>query len=166
MPKLREYSRQEYLGKRELQKIQELKDSIEDEQYLFSGERLTAAEQIELQRKKKLLETAEAHKRQIEKMNVEGYKMPESYDETTQEGREKRKAAMYERYHEEEDKDEATPWKEQEKWEAEQVNKTKMQLGTKERRSNKKDYDLVMDDQIDFIKHEYLSGDRVDSTLL
>mgnify|MGYP000143914789 FL=1 len=89
VPKLREYSRQEYLAKREDQKIKELRDSIEDEQYLFSGIKLTAAEKQELQTKRKLLETAEAHKRQIEKMEVEGYRMPESYDESTQEGRDK-----------------------------------------------------------------------------
>ena len=161
VPKLREYSRQEYLGKREEQKIQELKDAIEDEQYLFSGVKLTATEKQELQRKRKLLETAEAHKQQIEKMKVQGYHMPESYDDSTQEGRDKRKAALYERYHEEEDEDEATPWKEQERWEGAQLGKTHMQLGTKERRARQKQYDLVIEDQIDFIKHEYLTGDRV-----
>lgn len=161
VPKLRKYSRQEYLAKREDQKIQELKDMIEDEQFLFSDVQLTPAEKQELQRKRKLLETAESHKKQIEKMKIEGYHMPESYDDSTQEGRDKRKAALYERYHEIEDDDEATPWKEQEKWEGAQMNKTKMQLGTKERRARQKQYELVMEDQIDFIKHEYLTGDRV-----
>lgn len=160
IPKLREYSRQEYLGKREDQKIQELRDMIEDEQFLFSGVQLTESEKADIQRKRKLLEIAESHKKQIEKMKIEGYHMPEDYDESTQEGRDKKKAALYERYHEEEDEDEATPWKEQERWEGAQIKKTKMEVGTKEQKSKSKSYDLIMEDQIDFIKHEYLTGDR------
>eukprot|EP00210_Caulerpa_lentillifera_P006915 g6612.t1 len=160
VPKLREYSRQEYLGKREDQKIQELRDMIEDEQFLFSGVQLTEMEKQDLQKKRKLLELAESHKKQIEKMKVEGYHMPESYDESTKEGRDKKQAAMYERYHEEEDEDEATPWKEQERWEGAQLKKTKMQVGTREQSVKSKSYELVMEDQIDFIKHEYLTGDR------
>lgn len=96
--KLREYSRQEYLVKREEKKIQELKDAIQDEEYLFAGIELTEKEKAESRRRKKLLEVAEEHRRQLDKLKIEGYQMPEDYDETTKEGREKKNAALYERY--------------------------------------------------------------------
>ena len=46
---LRKVSREEYLKKRERQKLDELKDSIEDEKYLFEGTELTAAEKRDIE---------------------------------------------------------------------------------------------------------------------
>uniref|UniRef100_A0A6N2KDH5 Uncharacterized protein n=1 Tax=Salix viminalis TaxID=40686 RepID=A0A6N2KDH5_SALVM len=48
---LRKVSRQEYLKKREQKKLEEIRDDIEDEQYLFDGVKLTEAEYHELRRK-------------------------------------------------------------------------------------------------------------------
>ncbi|RDY02731.1 Pre-mRNA-splicing factor ATP-dependent RNA helicase DEAH1, partial [Mucuna pruriens] len=45
---LRKVSRQEYLKKREEKKLEELRDDIEDEQYLFDGVKLSEAEYREL----------------------------------------------------------------------------------------------------------------------
>uniref|UniRef100_A0A6N2KNV3 Uncharacterized protein n=1 Tax=Salix viminalis TaxID=40686 RepID=A0A6N2KNV3_SALVM len=45
---LRKVSRQEYLKKREQKKLEEIRDDIEDEQYLFDGVKLTEAEYHEL----------------------------------------------------------------------------------------------------------------------
>ena len=41
LPELREVSRQKYLEKREEKKLEELKDALEDEKYLFEGVNLT-----------------------------------------------------------------------------------------------------------------------------
>ncbi|KAK6128155.1 hypothetical protein DH2020_038108 [Rehmannia glutinosa] len=51
---LRKVSRQEYLKKREQKKLEELRDDIEDEQYLFDGVKLTEAEYRELRYKKEI----------------------------------------------------------------------------------------------------------------
>ncbi|KAJ8451441.1 hypothetical protein Cgig2_017832 [Carnegiea gigantea] len=53
---LRKVSRQEYLKKREKKKLEELRDEIEDEQYLFEGVELTEAECRELRYKKEIYE--------------------------------------------------------------------------------------------------------------
>ncbi|KAL2455643.1 helicase domain-containing protein [Forsythia ovata] len=53
---LRKVSRQEYLKKREQKKLDELRDDIEDEQYLFEGVKLTEAEYRELRYKKEIYE--------------------------------------------------------------------------------------------------------------
>ncbi|KAG5229513.1 pre-mRNA-splicing factor ATP-dependent RNA helicase [Salix suchowensis] len=45
---LRKVSRQEYLKKREQKKLEEIRDDIEDEQYLFDGEKLTETEYHDL----------------------------------------------------------------------------------------------------------------------
>lgn len=57
------------------------------------------------------------------------------------------------------DTDEATPWKEQERWEAAQMKKTNRLKDAKD--DIQKKYEILLEDQIDFIKHEYLAGERV-----
>ena len=44
VPELRKFSRQEYLKKREVSKLEELKGMIEDEEYLFADTELTEQE--------------------------------------------------------------------------------------------------------------------------
>ncbi|KAF3605874.1 hypothetical protein DY000_02048879 [Brassica cretica] len=65
----RKVSRQEYLKKREHKKLEELRDEIEDEQYLFSGENLTETELREFRYKKELYDLAK--KRTEDEDNVE-----------------------------------------------------------------------------------------------
>lgn len=57
------------------------------------------------------------------------------------------------------DDEEATPWKEQENWEADQIKKASMKVGTKDRKG--KEYDLVLPDQIEFITDMVMAGDVV-----
>ena len=66
IPTLREVSRQEYLKKRETQKLQELKDSIEDELYLFKDVKLTKKEQKEYEYKKRVFELASKRIKEID----------------------------------------------------------------------------------------------------
>lgn len=60
-----------------------------------------------------------------------------------------------------EDDEEATPWKEQETWEADQIKKASMAVGTKDRKKGQKQYDLVLPDQIEFITDMVMAGDVV-----
>lgn len=64
-------------------------------------------------------------------------------------------------YREVEDDEEATPWKEQENWEADQIKKASMGVGTKDRKKGQKEYDLVLPDQIEFITDMVMAGDVV-----
>jgi len=75
MPSLRERSRQEYLAKREQQKIEQLRLIIKQEERLFRDEKLTERERLELERKKELLRLAE--ERMSLTANVDHYQMPE-----------------------------------------------------------------------------------------
>ena len=75
MPDLRERSRQEYLEKRELQKIEQLRLLIREEERLFRTERLTERERLDLENKKELLRLAEERMKLSD--HVERYQMPE-----------------------------------------------------------------------------------------
>lgn len=54
VPMLREVSRQEYLKKREEQKLKELEDELEDAKYLFDGVELTEKEKADLRYKEQV----------------------------------------------------------------------------------------------------------------
>ncbi|KAF5730123.1 Coatomer epsilon subunit isoform 1 [Tripterygium wilfordii] len=76
---LRKVSRQEYLKKREHKKLEQLRDDIEDERYLFEGVKLTEAEHRQLRYKKEIYELVK--KRSEEDDNTGEYRMPEVYDQ-------------------------------------------------------------------------------------
>ena len=75
MPDMRERSRQEYLQKRELQKIEQLKMIIREEERLVRTEKLTERERLDLENKKELLRLAEERMKLTD--NVDHYQMPE-----------------------------------------------------------------------------------------
>ena len=54
------------------------------------------------------------------------------------------------------EEEETTPWAEQQTWEAEQIKKASMKVGSKDKR--KQEYDLVFEDQIDFITDHIENG--------
>ncbi|KAK7852736.1 putative pre-mrna-splicing factor atp-dependent rna helicase deah6 [Quercus suber] len=100
---LRKVSRQEYLKKREQKKLEELRDDIEDEQYLFDGVKLTEAEYREL-------------------------RMPEAYDEEGGVNQEKRFAVAMQRYRDQGAADKMNPFAEQEAWEEHQIGELKISI--------------------------------------
>ena len=55
------------------------------------------------------------------------------------------------------EEEETTPWAEQQNWEGEQIRKANMRVGAKDKA--KKEYDLVFEDQIDFIMDKVEVGD-------
>ncbi|ORX52762.1 hypothetical protein DM01DRAFT_1055755 [Hesseltinella vesiculosa] len=75
LPGLRDVSRQQYLQKREEQKLELLRQEIEDEEFLFSNTKLTQRERDELEYKKQVYELAK-RRLQID-TKEDGYVMPE-----------------------------------------------------------------------------------------
>ncbi len=63
IPKLREESRRTYLKTREEDKLAELEQEVQDEEYLWSEVKLTEFERARLEQKKKTLEIARQYKK-------------------------------------------------------------------------------------------------------
>ncbi|XP_019153236.1 PREDICTED: pre-mRNA-splicing factor ATP-dependent RNA helicase DEAH1-like isoform X2 [Ipomoea nil] len=157
---LRKVSRQEYLKKREQKKLEELRDEIEDEQYLFNGVKLTEAEYKEMRYKKELYDLIK--KRTEEDDNTNEYRMPDAYDVEGGINQEKRFAVALQRYRDPEANDKMNPFAEQEAWEDHQISKATLKFGSKDRKANSEDYQFVFEDQIDFIKAAVMEGVNVD----
>ncbi|XP_023734331.1 pre-mRNA-splicing factor ATP-dependent RNA helicase DEAH1 isoform X2 [Lactuca sativa] len=156
---LRKVSRQEYLKKREQKKLEEIKDDIEDEQYLFEGVKLTEAEQRELRYKKQIYDLVK--KRSQEDDNVNEYRMPDAYDDEGGVNQERRFSVAMERYRDSKDGDKMNPFAEQEAWEDHQIGKATLKYGSKNKKQAD-DYNYVFEDQIEFIQGQVMGGVNVD----
>lgn len=162
MSDMRVYSREEYLKKREAQKVQALEDIVNDEEFLRrSGGVFTEREDREHERNKELLRLAK------EKLNVkevvDRYAMPVGYETVDDEGKlvAVKKADQDEllkgRYVEE-------VW---EKSDQERLSdlleaKARNKFGAQDKQDQAGKYDMVFEDQIDFVKSKVLAGDQVD----
>ncbi|XP_045825169.1 pre-mRNA-splicing factor ATP-dependent RNA helicase DEAH1-like isoform X1 [Trifolium pratense] len=160
MHALRKYSRQEYLKKREEKKLEELRDDIEDEQYLFDGVKLSEVEQREIRHKKELYELIK--KRSEEDDNVNEYRMPDAYDQEGGVNQEKRFSVAMQRYRDTHAEEKMNPFAEQEAWEEHQIGKATLNYGSKNKKQASDDYQFVFEDQIDFIKASVMDGDKFD----
>ncbi|KAI9504055.1 P-loop containing nucleoside triphosphate hydrolase protein [Coemansia spiralis] len=169
LPEIRNRARQEYLKLREEQRLELLRQEVADEEELFRGERLTEREIRDLEHKKELLRLAEERRNISDE--TDAYAMPEDY--ITEKGkidRNKKKEALFKRYEESEtrgrDKQRDGPaLTEQERWEQQQIGKSKMDVGSKakssERSSDDKRYEYVLDlDSIDFVLQDTLNAEK------
>ncbi|XP_073158491.1 pre-mRNA-splicing factor ATP-dependent RNA helicase DEAH1-like isoform X2 [Henckelia pumila] len=118
---LRKVSRQEYLKKRERKKLEELRDDIDDEQYLFDQVKLTEAEKRESRYKKEIYEIV--GKRTEESDYTNEYRIPEAYDMEGCVNQEKRFAVAMQRYRDPTSEEKMNPFSEQETWEEHQIRK-------------------------------------------
>lgn len=160
MPDLRLRSRQEYLKKREAEKIALLrKQVIEESEELRSNPDLTRREKDDFAKNRELLRIAE------ERMRIDdyrdGYTMPEDY--ITEKGkidRKKKEEALYKRYVDRDEHGQERFVTEQEEWEREQTTKAKAQIARKER-VDEGNYEYVFDDaqKINFIMDTRLEGE-------
>eukprot|EP00656_Telonema_subtile_P018829 TRINITY_DN20221_c0_g1_i3.p1 TRINITY_DN20221_c0_g1~~TRINITY_DN20221_c0_g1_i3.p1 ORF type:complete len:896 (+),score=330.60 TRINITY_DN20221_c0_g1_i3:191-2878(+) len=163
MSDMRVFSREEYLKKREAQKIQALEDIVNDEEFLRKGgARFTEREEKEHNRNRELLRLAK------EKLNVsdvvDGYAMPVGYETYDDEGQvvrvqnaEKRDELLKGRYVEE-------VW---EKSDQERLSdllelKARNTFGALDKKVESDKFDMVFEDQIDFVKSKVLQGDQMD----
>ncbi|KAF4457295.1 Pre-mRNA-splicing factor ATP-dependent RNA helicase cdc28 [Fusarium albosuccineum] len=144
LPDIRERSRQEYLKKRETERLALLRKQVAEETAeLRSGVRLSEKEKAEFAKNREILRLAE------ERLKIDdhrdGYMMPEDY--ITEKGkldRKKKEEALYKRYVEKDEYGQEKFVTEHEEWEREQATKAKAQIQRAEREND--DYDYVMDD--------------------
>lgn len=157
MPDIRERSRQEYLKKREAERLALLRKQVADEQAeLRSGARLSEKERAEFAKNVEILRLAE------ERLKIDdhrdGYMMPEDY--ITEKGkidRKKKEDALYKRYVEKDEYGQEKFVTEHEEWEREQAQKAKAQINRAELQYEG-DYALVLDEE------QYINW-NMDSTL-
>lgn len=157
---LRKVSRQEYLKKREQKKLEEIRDDIEDEQYLFQGVKLTEAEERNFRYKKKIYELAKKYQEGDD--NTDEYRMPDAYDQDGVVNQEKRFAVALERYRDPGAAEKMNPFAEQEAWEDYQIGKATLKFGSKNKKQTSNDYEYVFEDQIEFIKSNVMTGENFD----
>jgi pre-mRNA-splicing factor ATP-dependent RNA helicase DHX16 len=156
IPDLRLKSRQTYLERREIDKLAELEQEVQDEEYLWEGTKLTEFEQQRLDRKKKTLEIAKQYKEADKLEKVDRYYIP-----STDSKNERKQNDKYS-----EDIKEKGVNYEQKKWEEDQVNSAIMRFGAKDAKDkNFKEYEYLLEDEIDFVKSMRIPG-KNDSSLL
>ena len=160
LPEARLISRQQYLGKRETEKLALLRKQVAEEtEELRSGVRLSEKEKAEFAKNREVLRIAEERLRIDD--HLDGYALPEDY--ITEKGkidRKKKEDAMYKRYV---DRDEYGHEKfitEHEEWEREQTEKAKAQIKVAER-TEENEYDYVLDEEqgIKWVMDSKLAGE-------
>jgi pre-mRNA-splicing factor ATP-dependent RNA helicase DHX16 len=160
MPDLRERSRQEYLKKREAERLALLRKQVTEETAeLRSNPDLTRREKDEFAKNREVLRIAEERLRIDD--HRDGYMMPEDY--ITEKGkidRKKKEEALYKRYVDKDEHGNERYVTEQEEWEREQSAKAKAQISQSER-VDEGEYDYVFDDtqKINFIMDTRLESD-------
>ncbi|PAV75986.1 hypothetical protein WR25_00399 isoform A [Diploscapter pachys] len=145
---LRYKSRQDYLKKRKVDKIQELEAIVHDDETLFKDEDLTEKERLDMQYRKKVLEYAKEHDAAGEIMKVDRYHIPDATTRTIPTA-----------YVEE---DQPMHGGDGAKWEQEQLMASLMHYGAKDAKSKADEFDLLMDEKIDFIQALQMAGTNQD----
>ncbi|XP_053666586.1 pre-mRNA-splicing factor ATP-dependent RNA helicase DHX16 [Anopheles marshallii] len=151
LPQLRVQSRRQYLEKRKEDKVAELEADIRDDEYLFPDAEITERERRDREYKKNLLQIAREHDKARELERVQRYRMPKDV----------KKGEMEE--YVEVDERERMPHSEQKKWEAEQLASAVYKFGSKdakERAAQQEEYELLLDEQIDFIQALQMGGTK------
>lgn len=151
LPKLRVESRRKYLVKRKDDKLVELEQDIIDDEYLFEDNTLTEREKGQRQYKKKVLELARDYDKLKEIEEAQRYSMPDD------------KKGLDSKYVEV-DENEKKYGYEQRKWEEEQMKGTNLSFGARDKekryKEKEKKYNLILEDEIEFIKSITIDGTR------
>ena len=151
LPHLRLQSRRKYLEKRKDDKIRQLEGDIIDDEYLFDEKMLTEREKEERKYKKMVLGIAKDYDKLREVENTQRYAMPDE------------KSNVDERYVEVDEREKKHGY-EQRKWEEDQMRGTSLSFGAKDKEKNykesEKQYNFVLEDEIEFIKSLPLKGTR------
>jgi pre-mRNA-splicing factor ATP-dependent RNA helicase DHX16 len=146
LPDLRERSRQEYLKKRETERLALLRKQVAEEtEELRSGVKLSEKEKAEFAKNREVLRIAEERLRIDDRLD--GYAMPEDY--ITEKGkidRKRKEEAMYKRYVDRDEYGQEKFVTEHEEWEREQTAKAKAQVQSREK-VDEGEYDYVLDEE-------------------
>jgi len=150
--RMRVLARRKYLTEREQKMVQELGDFINDEEYIFEEENLTAAEMKQLQLNKKIYKYTQD--RLNLKVDDDAYHMQAAVEVSS---KKKEQNLLHARY----EKKEEVKVNEQEEWESHQAKMAKMEFGALNGvpPPGGKKYELVFEDHIEFIQSEILAGD-------
>lgn len=161
MPDLRLRSRQEYLKKRETERLALLRKQVAEETAeLRENPDISRREKEEFAKNREVLRIAE------ERLKIDdhrdGYMLPEDY--ITEKGkidRKRKEEALYKRYVDRDEHGQERFVTEQEEWENEQTAKAKAQISRAEY-VDEGDYEYVFDDaqKINFIMDSKLEGDK------
>lgn len=160
MPDLRERSRQDYLKKREAERLALLRKQVAEEQAeLRENPDLSRREKEEFARNKEILRIAE-ERLSIDE-HLDGYALPEDY--ITEKGkidRRKKEQALYQRYVDRDESGRERFVTEHEEWEKEQTKRAEGQI-KKAEFVDEGDYGYVFDEsqQMKFVMSETLGGD-------
>lgn len=155
----RKLARYKYLEHREPQRVVALKREIADEMELARSARLSQEELAELEAKKQQLQIA-MEAQLVRRKNLDYYSMPVGeFDEDGKLDKKKQVDALKSRYEEDTEKNQVFD-AEQQAWEQHQHGHAKMQFGSLNKKSDRKEYDYVFEDQIDFITEKVLAGEN------
>lgn len=139
--KLREESRKSYLIKRKEDQLLLLEGDIRDEEELFKAEELTLREKKELEFKKKILSAAEEYKKTKSEEVVNHYFVPKDDTPITAEVEKEEQAVS-----------------EEQQWQEEKLTISKLSFGARNKKKSEKEYDMIMDAGIEFIKALTIQG--------
>ena len=156
--RLRIESRRQYLKKREDDKLLELEADIMDDEYLFEESQLTEKERHDREYKKKILLLAKEHKKAGDIEKAQRYTMPDDVKV--------RSKTVPDKYVELDER-EKQPHSEQRVWEDARMATAQWSFGARDARQKlkekgklKEDYDLLLEDQIDFVQMTQLEGTK------
>ncbi|OEL20338.1 Pre-mRNA-splicing factor ATP-dependent RNA helicase DEAH1 [Dichanthelium oligosanthes] len=158
---LRRVSRGAYLEMRKKKKVEELRDEIIDNELIYGDVRQTDAEERELRRKKEIYDLVHGSASQDEGAGAgDYYRMPDAYDDAAKVDQGRRFSVARRRH---DDDSEARGGKgkafsEQESWEDQQIRKSQLQFGAKDRDHASEEYELVFDDAVEFVKSAAMAG--------
>ena len=159
LPSLRLHSRQEYLTKREIQRIELLRREIADDEALFSGMKISKREMQELEHKKTVLKLVEERLKINDKWD--GYQLPDDY--FTEQGKidmKKKENVLYQRYEEAKPKDDQFVT-DVDQWEASQTRHSTFKMGAMDKQELVDQYDYVLDESqtIKFVMDQTMNGE-------
>ncbi|KAK9947890.1 hypothetical protein M0R45_003488 [Rubus argutus] len=148
---LRKISRQEYLKQREKKKVEEIRDEIEDEKYIFEGVKLTEAEQCRNKYKEKLYKLV--NKYEAEDDDVNEYRIPEAYDDMEGGVNQKERFSVALQRYKDGGVKKISPYAEQEAWEDHQIGKARLHFGSKNTKRASEEYEFVFEKaRVEFIE--------------
>ena len=153
MKDLRKKARREYVKKRRVEKLEELREDIEDDEKLFDARELTERERLERDYKKRIYKFASEYENLNRVQKENRYMMP------------KDDVQIIDNFEEETGVNEPGNLSEQKRWEEHKIGDAIMQFGAKDAKAKKKtkdtEYDLLVEEtQIDFVMAGQMAGSK------
>lgn len=152
MPELRDRARKEYVRKRKVEKVETLREDIEDDEHMFDDTDLTEREKLERQYKKKIYKLAKDYADVEAEVKVQRYVIPSDKD-------------GYVDTFEDDAPTDGNFVTEQHRWEDAKLDYAVMKFGSKDAKRKHEEqeqhYDLLLEEeQIAFVMADKMPGSR------